>query len=101
MKKIITIILITLGSLIVLGIISANIDYGKIKDKKKPILSIYVGKDPVTKADKYYGLGYYITKCPDAKDSEGNIQESEYKLSLFSDDHICFVSFEVDENYHE
>ena len=81
-------IISTIVLLIILGNIFASIDYSRIKNNNKPLLSIYTGKHKSTKADMYYGLGYTIIKCPEVNDIK-----PEYQLILLSNNHICLAGF--------
>ncbi len=96
-KKITKITLVVIFCLIVIGIIFANIDYSRITDNKRPLLSIYIGKNKNTKADVYYGLGYTIIKCPYYYDNEVR-HDDAYKLFLLSSSHVCFYNTDEQES---
>lgn len=89
-KKVMKIILTVIGALIILGVIFANIDYNRIKNDKKPIIAIYMGKNDDTKIEQYYGLGYTITKCPYVKGATYN--GSLYKLSILNNSYACLLA---------
>lgn len=86
--KIIKRIVIAIVLLLLFGFVFANIDYNRTKKGKPPILAIYVGKNKLTNANIYYGLGYTVIKCPEYENN-GTKSVNKYELYFLDNRHNC------------
>ncbi|HHT38116.1 MAG TPA: hypothetical protein GXZ95_01720 [Mollicutes bacterium] len=91
-KNIIKKVVIVFVSLLLLGLVLANIDYKRTTKGEPPLLAIYVGKNNYTNAGIYYGLGYKVIKCPESRD-DGGKYINKYELYFLNNRDDCIYTY--------